>query len=116
MTQHDDQRRRQADSPSRNSASQQPGTPEHDEWLIDESIEETFPASDSTLPSHPGSSLGTRYPEAAEMQHDTPFVGSENASTGTPHMQPRIDYHIGFQGVAAMRDLEAYSNRGCSSL
>lgn len=37
-----------------------PGEPGHDEWLIDESLEETFPASDATLPSRPGSTLATR--------------------------------------------------------
>ena len=29
-----------------------PGAPGHDEWLVDEAIEETFPASDPTAPSH----------------------------------------------------------------
>jgi hypothetical protein len=33
----------------------------HDEWLIDESLAETFPASDATSPSRPGSLLGSRY-------------------------------------------------------
>jgi hypothetical protein len=37
-----------------------PGTDGHDEWLLDESIEETFPASDPTLPVRPGSSLSER--------------------------------------------------------
>ena len=37
-----------------------PGDAGHDEWLIDQSIEETFPASDSTLPVIPGSSLSRR--------------------------------------------------------
>jgi hypothetical protein len=32
----------------------------HDEWLLDESIEETFPASDPTSPVRPGSTLGLR--------------------------------------------------------
>jgi hypothetical protein len=30
-----------------------PGAPGHDEWLVDESIDETFPASDPIAPSHP---------------------------------------------------------------
>jgi hypothetical protein len=38
-----------------------PAGTERDEWLLDESIKETFPASDSTSPIHPGSLLGTRY-------------------------------------------------------
>jgi hypothetical protein len=33
------------------------GTPEHEEWLLDEAGEESFPASDSPEPSQPGSSL-----------------------------------------------------------
>lgn len=37
-----------------------PGTDGHDEWLLDESIEETFPASDPMLPVRPGSSLSER--------------------------------------------------------
>jgi hypothetical protein len=32
------------------------GTPEHAEWLLDEAEDETFPASDATAPSQPGSS------------------------------------------------------------
>ncbi len=39
----------------------QPGAAGHDEWLIDESIEETFPASDPTSPSQPDSSLASKY-------------------------------------------------------
>ena len=33
----------------------------HDEWLIDESLAETFPASDSPSPTRPGSIVGMRY-------------------------------------------------------
>ncbi len=45
---------------------------DHDEWLIDESVEETFPASDPTLPSHPGSSLGARYNVSEARRDRTP--------------------------------------------
>jgi len=38
-----------------------PGNPEHDEWILDEAVQETFPASDPTLPSRPGSTLALRY-------------------------------------------------------
>ena len=31
------------------------GTPEHEEWLLDEASEESFPASDSPTPATPGS-------------------------------------------------------------
>lgn len=34
-----------------------PGTPEHEEWLLDEAGEESFPASDPSAPSNPGSTL-----------------------------------------------------------
>jgi len=30
------------------------GTPEHEEWLIDEAGDESFPASDSPAPAQPG--------------------------------------------------------------
>lgn len=30
------------------------GTPEHEEWLVDEAGEESFPASDSSTPAQPG--------------------------------------------------------------
>jgi hypothetical protein len=29
------------------------GTPEHEEWLLDEASEESFPASDSPTPAQP---------------------------------------------------------------
>jgi hypothetical protein len=34
-----------------------PGTPEHEEWLLDESVNETFPASDPPVTMHPGNTL-----------------------------------------------------------
>jgi hypothetical protein len=30
-----------------------PGTPEHQEWLVDEAVDESFPASDSPAPATP---------------------------------------------------------------
>jgi hypothetical protein len=40
-----------------------PGSPGHDEWILDEAIEATFPASDPVSAAMPGSSLagGRRY-------------------------------------------------------
>ena len=38
---------------------------ERDEWLLDESLKETFPASDSTSSALPGSLLGMRYATAS---------------------------------------------------
>ncbi len=38
-----------------------PGEPNHDEWLLDESVEESFPASDPATPARPGSTLAKRY-------------------------------------------------------
>lgn len=34
-----------------------PGTPEHEEWLLDEASEESFPASDPSSSANPGSTL-----------------------------------------------------------
>jgi hypothetical protein len=36
------------------------GTEAYDEWVLDEALEETFPASDPVLPTRPGSSLALR--------------------------------------------------------
>ena len=30
-----------------------PGTPEHEEWLLDEAVDESFPASDPPAPAQP---------------------------------------------------------------
>jgi hypothetical protein len=46
-----------------------PGTPGHDEWIIDEAIEETFPASDTPTPVRPGSLASERYGRAAARRH-----------------------------------------------
>ena len=34
-----------------------PGTPEHEEWLMDEGVDDTFPASDPPAQVQPGSTL-----------------------------------------------------------
>ena len=36
------------------------GAPEHDDWIIDEALEESFPASDAPNPARPGSSIALR--------------------------------------------------------
>jgi hypothetical protein len=36
------------------------GTPEHEEWLLDLSVEHTFPASDPPSTSYPGGTLSIR--------------------------------------------------------
>ena len=46
------------------------GTPEHAEWLLDEAEEETFPASDATSPSNPGSTSSVN--SIAGEGRDTP--------------------------------------------
>jgi len=43
------------------------GTSAYDEWVLDEALQETFPASDSALPTQPGSSLGLRYAGVADQ-------------------------------------------------
>jgi hypothetical protein len=37
----------------------------HDEWLIDEAIRDSFPASDPASTSQPGSLVGDRYAEVS---------------------------------------------------
>jgi hypothetical protein len=37
-----------------------PGSPAHDEWVMDEALEETFPASDPPYPMRPGSTIARR--------------------------------------------------------
>ena len=45
--------------------------PGHDEWLIDQSLAETFPASDPTSQIRPGSTVAMRY--AAERPYRAGF-------------------------------------------
>jgi hypothetical protein len=52
----------------------------HDERLLDESIEETFPASDPTSPVRPGSTLGLRY----AAHEKAPETAGEQAERRTP--------------------------------
>jgi hypothetical protein len=53
-------KRKQANG-RRSAAPVKPGQPNHDEWLLDESVEESFPASDPAAPARPGSTLSRRY-------------------------------------------------------
>jgi hypothetical protein len=46
------------------------GTPEHEEWLLDEADEESFPASDPPSPALPGSTLAVK--KIAEEGRKTP--------------------------------------------
>jgi hypothetical protein len=36
------------------------GTPEHEEWVLDEAVEESFPASDPPATSNPNSTLAVK--------------------------------------------------------
>ena len=40
------------------------GTPEHAEWLLDEAVEESFPASDSPSPAQAGDKTPPRKDES----------------------------------------------------
>jgi hypothetical protein len=46
--------------PAKSAEEQRTGVA-HDEWLIEEAIEETFPASDPTSPSRPDSTVASKY-------------------------------------------------------
>jgi hypothetical protein len=59
-----------------------PRAPGHDEWLLDEAIEETFPASDPPAPVRPGSSVSERYAFSAAAQKARRRVLTRRASAG----------------------------------
>jgi hypothetical protein len=65
------------------------GDAAHDEWLLDESIEETFPASDPTSPVRPGSTLGLRNAVHAARAH--PPIADPQASDASAARQPAPD-------------------------
>lgn len=47
-----------------------PGTPEHKEWLMDEAVDDSFPASDPPAPMQPGSTLAVE--QMSEEGRETP--------------------------------------------
>jgi hypothetical protein len=59
-----------------------PRAPGHDEWLLDEAIEETFPASDPPAPVRPGSSVSERYAFSAAARRARRRVLTRRASAG----------------------------------
>ena len=59
-------------SVSRGSRAGAASLEQRDEWLIDESIEETFPASDAISPARPGSIVGSRYPASLRGERVKP--------------------------------------------
>ena len=61
--------------PRRRRPEPPPGTPEHEEWLLDESVEETFPASDPPAPVQPSSTLAVN--KLAERGRKTPPTEEE---------------------------------------
>jgi hypothetical protein len=44
-----------------NAPAARPGARNHDEWVLDEALEESFPASDSPNPVRAGSTMSRRY-------------------------------------------------------
>ena len=46
------------------------GTPEHEEWLLDEAVEESFPASDPPATTQPSSTLAVN--KLKEEGRETP--------------------------------------------
>ncbi|HUQ28128.1 MAG TPA: hypothetical protein VM051_06020 [Usitatibacter sp.] len=47
-----------------------PGTPEHEEWLLDEAAEESFPASDAASTVQPGGTLAVN--KMSDVGRETP--------------------------------------------
>jgi len=83
--------------PKRPSRPEPPtGTPEHEEWLMDESVDDTFPASDPPAQMQPGSTLavnkmndeGRATPPTEEQLKDGERSESSNVAkkkqAGTP--------------------------------
>jgi hypothetical protein len=62
----------------RDSHAATPRSPGHYEWLIDQSIAETFPASDATSPVRPGSIVASYY---STRKHD---LASALGARGVP--------------------------------
>jgi hypothetical protein len=60
------QRDSSADPAEPDSPAADPRAPDHDEWLIDESLAETFPASDPPSSTRPGSIVGSHYAAGAQ--------------------------------------------------
>ena len=57
-------------SSTRVPAHPKPADPKHEEWLLDEGVDESFPASDPPAISHPSSTLAVK--KVAESGRDTP--------------------------------------------
>ena len=55
-------RRRAAHPPAAEPRRSAPPVPDHDEWLLDEALEETFPASDPIRPAQPAKNEPRRTP------------------------------------------------------
>ena len=53
---------------------------EHDEWLLDDAIDDTFPASDPVSLGQPGSTVNLRY-AALERRDRRPQVSSRRSMT-----------------------------------
>jgi hypothetical protein len=64
----------QRDRTGSDSPAADPQAPGHDEWLIDEALAETFPASDPPAPAQPGSTVGSHY---AARARDAGRIGTE---------------------------------------
>jgi hypothetical protein len=60
------------------------GTPEHEEWLLDQAAEESFPASDASAPSQPSSTAAVN-DVAQDGREHTP---TEEELKKKPHEKP----------------------------
>jgi hypothetical protein len=57
-----------------------PGTPEHEEWLMDEAVDDTFPASDPPATVQPSSTLAVN--KLADEGRPTPPTEAELQEKG----------------------------------
>jgi hypothetical protein len=78
---------------------------DRDEWAIDQSLQETFPASDPISPARPGSIVGLRNAEALR-RHDAPLRGRAAAA-----IKSALPWMIAAGGVILWRAI-ARARRG----
>jgi hypothetical protein len=59
--------------------------PDHDEWLLDEALKDTFPASDPPVAIMPGSTLAKRHQSGGGSKEGAPQAGGDtNTRTSLP--------------------------------
>jgi hypothetical protein len=86
----------------------QPGVVGHEEWALDEALEETFPASDPPTPTRPGSTIACRYGRRSGIRDAVPRRVSDTLSrvrrvaTARPKVTATVAFAAGALLAAAV--------------